>query len=122
MTEQEFGLAGRVEIQPVRRKTLPVRYNSNQDRYNFKLPFTNITNFIFMKLDHSNYLLWKDQFESVLISVDLFEYIDGSIQEPASLFLLMVFKFRIQRGCIGESRGSFCVKLFEGDVYSINFR
>lgn len=55
---------------------------SAKDRYSFRLPFTNTANFISLKLDHTNFLLWKDQFESVLISVDQFEYVDGTIEEP----------------------------------------
>ncbi|XP_026428256.1 uncharacterized protein LOC113324142 [Papaver somniferum] len=46
------------------------------------LPFTNITNFVSMKFDGSNYLLWRDQFEGVLISTDLFGYVNGELVEP----------------------------------------
>ncbi|OVA07649.1 hypothetical protein BVC80_6731g1 [Macleaya cordata] len=47
------------------------------------LPITNITNFISIKLDGSNYLLWKDQFEDILITTDLIGYVEGKIKEPA---------------------------------------
>ncbi|XP_026459878.1 uncharacterized protein LOC113360598 [Papaver somniferum] len=35
-----------------------------------------------MKLDGSNYLLWRDQFERVLVSTDLYGYVNGEIMEP----------------------------------------
>ncbi|KAI3888569.1 hypothetical protein MKW92_024743 [Papaver armeniacum] len=48
------------------------------------LPFQNITNFVSVTLreDGSNYLIWKNQFESILITTDLFEMVDGSSVQP----------------------------------------
>lgn len=44
------------------------------------LPIPNITNFIFIKLDESNYLLWSRQSQSILISIDLFGYVERPLQ------------------------------------------
>jgi hypothetical protein len=49
----------------------------------FSLPLTSITNFVFVKLDGGNYLLWRDQLESILISTDLISHIDGSESIPS---------------------------------------
>ncbi|KAH7847861.1 hypothetical protein Vadar_031024 [Vaccinium darrowii] len=45
-------------------------------------PFSNISNFISVKLDSENYLLWRDQFMPFLECNDLFGYVDGSITSP----------------------------------------
>lgn len=45
-------------------------------------PFQNITHLISLKLDDSNYLIWKNQLESIFISTDLMGYVDGTIQPP----------------------------------------
>lgn len=52
------------------------------------LPFTTITNFVTSKLDDSNYLIWKNQMESILICTDLFGFIDGSITPPSPSILV----------------------------------
>lgn len=49
---------------------------------NTPLPITNITNFVSVKLDGTNYLLWRDQVESIFISTDLIGHVDGSINQP----------------------------------------
>lgn len=45
-------------------------------------PFQNITQLIGLKLDDTNFLIWKNQMEPMLISTDLFGYVDGSITSP----------------------------------------
>jgi hypothetical protein len=47
------------------------------------LPLASITNFVSVKLDGGNYLLWRDQLESILISTDLLSHIDGSEPIPS---------------------------------------
>ncbi|KAK2979066.1 hypothetical protein RJ640_026016 [Escallonia rubra] len=42
----------------------------------------NITHLVFLKLDATNYILWKSQFIPVLISHDLLGYIDGTFPCP----------------------------------------
>ncbi|XP_026419753.1 uncharacterized protein LOC113315711 [Papaver somniferum] len=49
----------------------------------FVFPFTNISNFVSTKLGPNNFLLWRDQMETILISTDLYGYVNGEIQEPA---------------------------------------
>ncbi|XP_026385018.1 uncharacterized protein LOC113280630 [Papaver somniferum] len=48
----------------------------------FSLPFSNIANFVSSKLDSTNYLVWKDQFESILITTDLCGHVTGDDLEP----------------------------------------
>ena len=45
-------------------------------------PITNLSNLVSVKLDNTNYLLWKDQLESNFISCDLMGHIDGSTSAP----------------------------------------
>ncbi|GAV70641.1 UBN2_3 domain-containing protein [Cephalotus follicularis] len=45
---------------------------------------SNITNFVSIKLDRHNYLLWRSQFLSILRATQLYGYIDGSITCPQS--------------------------------------
>lgn len=45
-------------------------------------PFPSITSLVSIKLTNSNYLLWKSKFMPILLSQDLFGYIDGSIPAP----------------------------------------
>ena len=43
---------------------------------------SNISNFVSVKLDHNNYLIWKFQITSILDAYSFMEYIDGSIASP----------------------------------------
>lgn len=53
------------------------------------LPLSNIVNYIFVKLGcETNYLVSKDQMEFILISTDLFGFIDGSIPPPSPSILV----------------------------------
>ncbi|KAI3935864.1 hypothetical protein MKW92_042353 [Papaver armeniacum] len=45
-------------------------------------PFQHITQLISLKLDDTNFLIWKNQMEPILISTDLIGYVDGSITSP----------------------------------------
>jgi hypothetical protein len=38
-----------------------------------------IINYISIKLDESNYLLWRSQFVPILVANDLYGYVDGSV-------------------------------------------
>ncbi|KAF8364907.1 hypothetical protein HHK36_033117 [Tetracentron sinense] len=44
---------------------------------------TNINQFVSIKLDGSNYLLWHSQITPILTSQDLFGFVDGSITPPS---------------------------------------
>ncbi|GAV81455.1 UBN2_3 domain-containing protein, partial [Cephalotus follicularis] len=44
---------------------------------------SNISNLIPIKLNHTNYLLWKSLFEPILRGHKLMHYIDGSLPPPA---------------------------------------
>ncbi|KAL5731060.1 hypothetical protein ACHQM5_003821 [Ranunculus cassubicifolius] len=46
-------------------------------------PITNISNHVKVECDSETYLLWRDQFNPVLICNDLLGYVDGSIPQPA---------------------------------------
>lgn len=55
-------------------------YNFSQSNFRVNpLPFPNISNFVCNKLDGSNFLVWKYQLSSILISRNLFGFVDGSI-------------------------------------------
>ena len=41
-----------------------------------------IINYISIKLDESNYLLWRSQFVPILIANDLYGYVNGSVTPP----------------------------------------
>uniref|UniRef100_A0A2N9IIX6 Integrase catalytic domain-containing protein n=1 Tax=Fagus sylvatica TaxID=28930 RepID=A0A2N9IIX6_FAGSY len=41
-----------------------------------------IINYISIKLDESNYLLWRSQFVPILVANDLYGYVDGSVTPP----------------------------------------
>lgn len=51
----------------------------------FVIPFHNINNFVSLKLNSTNYLLWRDQIESIFITTDLLGYVDGEFQEPPKI-------------------------------------
>lgn len=53
-----------------------------QQNLHFTLPFQNIHNFVFFKLDSTNFLLWRHQFESILMSTNLLRFVDGTYVEP----------------------------------------
>ena len=59
--------------------TNPSQSHSNQTQM-FLL--SNISNFVSVKLDHSNFLIWKFQITSILDAYSFMEYIDGSIPCP----------------------------------------
>ncbi|KAF7124517.1 hypothetical protein RHSIM_Rhsim12G0142100 [Rhododendron simsii] len=44
----------------------------------------NFQSFVTIKLENSNYFAWKTQIENALKATDLFGYVDGSIEIPAS--------------------------------------
>ncbi|XP_026420737.1 uncharacterized protein LOC113316800 isoform X2 [Papaver somniferum] len=68
-----------------RRKNMASTSNSaamiGTNSSNFTFPFTNISNFVSAKLGQNNFLLWRDQMESILVSTDLFGYVNGDIVE-----------------------------------------
>lgn len=61
--------------------------NSDGNSSNFTLPFTNISNFVSLKLDNTKFILWRDQFEYVLIPTDLYGHVHGEIQEPEEIIM-----------------------------------
>ncbi|KAF3790091.1 Retrovirus-related Pol polyprotein from transposon TNT 1-94 [Nymphaea thermarum] len=44
--------------------------------------FSSIATLVFVKLNRDNYLLWRSQLESVMISQDLMKFVDGSGEAP----------------------------------------
>lgn len=46
------------------------------------LPISNITNFITITLNETNYLIWRNQVQPILLICDLFSYIEGTIPSP----------------------------------------
>ncbi|XP_026379996.1 uncharacterized protein LOC113274813 isoform X1 [Papaver somniferum] len=65
-----------------RRRNMATTSNSAAQMGDFTFPFTNISNFVSTKLGPNNFLLWRDQMESILVSTDLFGYVIGDVQEP----------------------------------------
>ncbi|XP_026432754.1 uncharacterized protein LOC113330109 [Papaver somniferum] len=61
---------------------------SDGNTSNFTLPFTNISNFVSLKLDNTNFILWRDQFESILITTDLYGHVNGEIQKPGERVMI----------------------------------
>lgn len=51
---------------------------------------SNISNLILMKLDCHNYLLWRSQFEPLLLSYDLMGYVDGSNLALSDIFVTRI--------------------------------
>ncbi|KAG9442408.1 hypothetical protein H6P81_018262 [Aristolochia fimbriata] len=58
-------------------------FNLGPPHGTFILTITNITNSVSLKLDRSNYLLWRSQFLPVLHSQGVMGFINGDIQPPA---------------------------------------
>jgi hypothetical protein len=46
---------------------------------------SNIINYVSLKLDETNYLLWRSQFVPILVANDLYGYVDGSITPPPTI-------------------------------------
>uniref|UniRef100_A0A2N9FCJ3 GAG-pre-integrase domain-containing protein n=1 Tax=Fagus sylvatica TaxID=28930 RepID=A0A2N9FCJ3_FAGSY len=46
---------------------------------------SNIINYVSIKLDETNYLLWRSQFVPILVANDLYGYVDGSITPPPTI-------------------------------------
>ncbi|KAL4554195.1 hypothetical protein LXL04_039688 [Taraxacum kok-saghyz] len=46
------------------------------------LPITNISNFVSVKLNEDNYLVWKHQISSVFESLDLIKFVNGTSLQP----------------------------------------
>ncbi|KAH7858555.1 hypothetical protein Vadar_025238 [Vaccinium darrowii] len=51
---------------------------------NLSLLISNLSSFITVKLDSSNFLIWKNQFQNILCATNLFGYVDGSTSKPSS--------------------------------------
>ena len=56
--------------------------SSSSSSLTVTLPITNITNFVPIELDGTNYLVWKYQMESILKSAGLMCYVDGTNSAP----------------------------------------
>lgn len=52
---------------------------------NLKLLISNLASLITVKLDPSNYIVWKKQVQNILQATYLFGYLDGSIECPAPI-------------------------------------
>ncbi|XP_026443507.1 uncharacterized protein LOC113343582, partial [Papaver somniferum] len=52
------------------------------DSSGFTFPFTDISNFVSTQLGPNNFLLWRDKMESILVSTDLYGYVNGEIEQP----------------------------------------
>lgn len=67
-------------------------------------PTTNITNFITIILDDKNYLIWKNQAESILLTCDLFGYMDETISPLKTLHQLPALHHYLQNFFYGRNR------------------
>ncbi|KAE9444755.1 hypothetical protein C3L33_23347, partial [Rhododendron williamsianum] len=52
---------------------------------NLKLLISNLSSLITVKLDHTNYIIWKKQVQNILQATYLFGYLDGSIACPSPI-------------------------------------
>ncbi|RZC62572.1 hypothetical protein C5167_024320 [Papaver somniferum] len=62
--------------------TKSFRCKSIRSPFTILFTFHQYYKFCSAKLGPDNYFIWRDQFETILISVDLFGYVDGEIREP----------------------------------------
>lgn len=56
----------------------------------------NILHSVTLKLNYTNYLLWKIQFESLLASQKLLGFVNGAVTAPASVITVVVNEIETQ--------------------------
>ncbi|XP_026416889.1 protein decapping 5-like [Papaver somniferum] len=56
--------------------------NSPAPKFNFSLPFQDISNFVSFKLDNTNYLLLKHKFETIHTTTNLLRFVKGTYVCP----------------------------------------